>query len=184
MQLSIPLVSTPEQDLTLLDSFGEPMPQLSTYEYLEAQVYDYTSSTVKEAGYKMQHFAAHEFRNWWEFMDVDVLTKLDMFREKWGKPIKISSANFSLGRHGGSNDASYHNVDKYGQVRAVDIFPEGLTQANAAYAVQLAEECGFGGIGVYTDTYPSMMMHVDNRSGRGRWARVNKQYVGIEHAYK
>lgn len=130
----------------------------------------------------LQYFGASEFREWWLYMDIDLLQKLDAFRREWGRPITISTHPDALGRHLG-DARSYHNVDRYGAVRAVDLFPQGLTPENAAYAVQLAERVGLGGIGLYTDTRPSMMMHVDNRSDPGRWARVAGDYLGIDQAY-
>lgn len=115
-------------------------------------------------------------------MDADLLQKLDAFRAGWGHPVQVSPASGALGRHAG-NSGSYHNVDKWGAVRAVDVFPDGLTADNAAAAVELAESVGLGGIGVYTDTRPSMMMHLDNRTTAGRWSRVNGEYLAIEAAY-
>lgn len=165
-----------------LDSYGEPEPDIALYNGLLDQVHDFMPYTTLEINHNMQHFESHEFREWWEFMDVDLLIKLDLFRERWNNIVDISPAHGSLGRNDGDSK-SYHNVDKYGQVRAVDIFPRGLTRQNAALAVEIAESCGFGGIGVYTDTKPSMMLHLDNRSGRGRWARIKKEYVAIELAY-
>jgi hypothetical protein len=175
------LVINDTQFFPVLDSFGEPEPSSSLLNFYDYTVYDYMNENVKESGHQMQHFSPAEFREWWEFMDVDLLTKLDLFRERWGKPIMISPVDGALGREAGES-LSYHNITRYGQVRAVDIFPSGLTPDNAALAVSIAESVGFGGIGLYTDTKPSMMMHLDNRSGSARWARVNKKYVGINNA--
>jgi hypothetical protein len=175
------LVINDTQFFPTLDSFGEPEPSGSLLNFYDYSVYEYMNTNVQESGHQMQHFSPSEFREWWEFMDVDLLIKLDLFREMWGKPIMISPVDGSLGREAGES-LSYHNVTRYGQVRAVDIFPSGLTTNNAGLAVSMAEKVGFGGIGLYTDTKPSMMMHLDNRSGSARWARVNKKYVGIDNA--
>ncbi len=160
----------------------EPEPDFSLIDWGESV----TGLTDTPAD-KMPHlvfFEPSEFREWWLYMDTDLLQKLDTFRSLWGRPVAISSHPDALGRHmGAGGSKSYHNIDRYGAVRAVDIFPQGLNPGNAAQAVQLAEQAGFGGIGLYTDTQPSMMMHLDNRATPGRWARVAGNYLGIEQAY-
>lgn len=159
----------PEPDFNLID-WGETMTGMT--------------DTPADSMPTLEFFEPSEFREWWYSMDTDLLIKLDAFRRAWGQPIAISSHPHALGRNmGAGGSRSYHNIDRYGAVRAVDIFPQGLNQQNAAYAVQLAEQAGFGGIGLYTDTQPSIMMHLDNRATPGRWARVAGDYLGIESAY-
>lgn len=70
----------------------------------------------------------------------------------------------------------------WGEVRAVDIFPkvggryiETTEELERAY--EIAKAVGFSGIGVYTDTQPGHMLHVDVRSSRGTiWSRIAGSY--------
>jgi hypothetical protein len=133
---------------------------------------------------KLRYFSAAEFGIWWPLMADDLLIKLDAFRELWGAPVRISPAAGGIGRHLGINDTSQHNVDRWGEVRAIDVFPDGMNnRASRERAYQLARQCGFTGIGLYTDTMPQNLLHVDVRKETGgrvaTWARVAGQYVGI-----
>lgn len=131
-------------------------------------------------------WSAYEFGPWWNYMDIDWLLKADMFREKWGKPCKISPHPDALGRHLGPKNTSQHNIDKWQKVKAGDIFPEGMdTKQDMARAYQIAVEVGFTGVGLYTDTKPSNMIHLDVRNDRfagnpAKWARVDGKYVDIK----
>lgn len=173
-------------DPVLLDTYGEPEPELSWFDlgtYYETfkDISGMTTTAYQDAP-ELRYFSAAEFGDWWGRMDVDLLRKLDKFRALWGQPVQVSQVPGALGRYAGASN-SYHNIERWDAVRAVDIFPQGLTSDNAEKAVQLAEEAGLGGIGVYTDTQPSMMMHVDNRETAGRWSRIDGEYRGISDAY-
>jgi hypothetical protein len=140
----------------------------------------------------LTYFKASEFGIWWPLMNADLLLKLDAFRERWGAPVVISSAQGALGRHAGGDNSSQHNVDKWGEVKAVDVFPmvsdgEGgyrymstASERQRAYDVALA--VGFNGIGLYTDTKPGDMLHVDVRDAAqvALWSRVEGDYFGIQ----
>lgn len=135
----------------------------------------------------LKHFSPWEFRTWFADMSPELLKKLDTFRELWGQPVVISSHADGLGRKLGPADTSQHNVNKWGEVRAVDVFPEGLNVQTKAFAIQCARQAGFTGYGIYSDTQPGWMMHLDVRADRSpvnpaTWARVNGNYVGIEVA--
>ena len=137
----------------------------------------------------LTYFSASEFGIWWPLMNRDLLLKLDRFRELWGAPVVISKAAGSIGRHGDGN--SQHNVDRWGEVRAVDVFPmvpDGAggfrymsTSADRQRAYEVAIQAGFTGIGLYTDTQPGNLLHVDNRPGDrvAQWSRVDGRYLGI-----
>lgn len=139
---------------------------------------------------KLQHFAAGEFGLWYPLMNQELLLKLDAFREAWGAPVEISKAAGSLGRHGG-DAGSQHNVDRWGKVNAVDTFPkvpdgvggyryiETAQERNRAY--QIALSVGFTGIGIYTDTTPGNLLHVDVRQAErvATWSRVAGEYKGL-----
>ncbi len=139
----------------------------------------------------LKHFTPDEFGPWWPQMNQELLKKLDAFRERWGAPVVISPAEGSLGRHGGEFGTSQHNVDAWGEVRAVDVFPmvpagrsgyRYMTNAeDRQRAMEVARAVGFTGIGLYTDTSPGNMLHVDVRptADVATWSRVNGQYLGI-----
>ena len=128
----------------------------------------------------LRYFKASEFGVFYPLMSKDLLLKLDEFRHRWGAPVVVSPAAGGIGRHGGGD--SQHNVDKWGEVRAVDVFPKGMdSAADMQRAYLIAREIGFTGIGLYTDTKPSNMMHLDVRAGThvATWSRVAGKYLGI-----
>lgn len=137
-----------------------------------------------EYGGNMKHFKPKEFGFWWPLMSKKLLVKLDAFREAWGAPVIISSHPEALGREDPESN-SQHNVLKWGEVRAVDIFPQGMdSQADRQRAYDIAKDVGFTGIGLYTDTQPQNMLHLDVRDNKqegmpATWARVDGVYVGI-----
>jgi len=139
----------------------------------------------------LQHFSPSEFRQWWPHMSADLLRKLDRFRAEWGAPVRISPVEGGIGRHLGPDDTSQHNLDRWGEVRAVDVFPmvpDGAggygyihTRADRERAYQVARAVGFTGVGLYTDTTPGDMLHVDVRPAQtlATWSRINGQYKGV-----
>lgn len=138
---------------------------------------------------KLDHFDPEEFGEWWPLMCEDWLLKLDRFRDRWGAPVLVSKAIGALGRHAG-DALTMHNVDRWYVVRAGDIFPKVpdgsggfrfmCSEGERRRAYIIAKEVGFTGIGIYTDTNPGNMLHVDNRAGRlATWSRVKGEYLGI-----
>ena len=137
----------------------------------------------------LKHFKPEEFGAWYPFMNNELLRKLDLFRELLGSPVHVSPVDGALGRHGGDDDHSQHNVDLWGDVRAIDVFPtlngEYIqTEAERTHVYNIARQAGFTGIGLYTDTVPGNMLHVDVRDDRSEsapalWARVAGEYTGI-----
>lgn len=132
----------------------------------------------------LKYFKPKEFGIWYPLMSAELLKKLDKFRERWGRPVMVSPVEGGIGRHGGDS-ATQHNVDRWGEVRAIDVFPEGMTSATERQrAYDIAKEVGFTGIGIYTDTVPSNLLHVDVRADRvagdpAKWSRVNGKYGAI-----
>lgn len=132
----------------------------------------------------LEYFSADEFGAWWPFMSADLLQKLDEFRRRWGAPVTVSGAHGALGRTGDGH--SQHNVDRWGEVRAIDVFPKGMDSlADRTRAFDIAKSIGFTGIGIYTDTKPSNMLHLDVREDRNagdpaKWSRVGGRYLGID----
>lgn len=148
----------------------------------------------------MNHFTRDEFvtydsdgnKTWWyEFYNQVVLEWLDDFREEWGRPVYLSPAEGAQGRYSGFHASSRHNIDHWGEIFAVDCFPEGMTtQAEVKRAVKIAEKVGFNGVGIYADTsfksQPHPMIHLDRRASYARWGRVKepkgRRYTPIDTA--
>ena len=118
-------------------------------------------------------------------MSPHLLNVLDNFREDWGDRVFISTHPQALGRRLGPNSHSQHNVDLWGQVRAADLFPDGMnTPDDFARAYECAKSAGASGVGIYTDT-TSPMIHLDVRQSTtpdnpAKWSRVRGEYLGIE----
>lgn len=128
----------------------------------------------------LDHFGRHEFGEWADQMSEAQLRCLDRFRALWGAKVKVSRADGAVGRHAG-NSTSKHNVDRWGEVRATDVFPEGMrTRADAERAIRCAEQAGFTGIGVYPDWDPAPGLHLDTRDGDrvARWGFVDTDQGG------
>lgn len=132
----------------------------------------------------LEFFEPWEFREWWGRMSPKTLLVLDRYRREWGAPVMVSPHKDALGRFLGDSD-SQHNFEKLGEVRAVDTFPEGMrTPVDFARAYRCAIRAGASGIGIYTDTRPAPMIHLDTRPHRtpqdpATWSRINGKYLGI-----
>ncbi|WP_341937205.1 hypothetical protein [Marinimicrobium sp. C2-29] len=141
----------------------------------------------------LTYFTPEEFGDWYDQLNPELLQKLDAFRAAWGAPVVVSDANGAIGRTG-QGDHSQHNVEVWGEVRAIDVFPKveiepGVygwmqTGEERARAYRLAKEIGFTGIGLYTDTAPGNMLHLDVRRDRlsgnpAKWSRISGEYMGI-----
>ena len=112
----------------------------------------------------LYHFDRSEFRQWWHVMDPRLLVVLDICRAAWGAPFRISPVNGALGRRLGKDSTSQHNIERWGEVRAADVFPEGLdNQLDAARMLGIARRSGVTGIGIYPNWRPSCGIHFDVR---------------------
>ncbi|WP_444884863.1 hypothetical protein [Microbulbifer sp. PSTR4-B] len=141
---------------------------------------------------KLNHFSRDEFGIWYPLMSADLLQRLDRFRTEWGGRVIVSKAEGGIGREDDSN--SQHNVTRWGEVLAIDVFPQVQdVQGNWHYlnspeqlerAYQVARSVGFTGIGLYTDTQPGHMVHLDVRPGDhiATWSRIAGEYRGISEA--
>lgn len=137
----------------------------------------------------LKYFKPTEFGLWYPLMSNELLQKLDAFRAAWGYPVVVSSAHGAIGREG-DGDSSQHNVTRWGEVRAIDVFPKTASggyitgPADRARAYEIAKQVGFTGIGLYTDTSPGNMLHVDVRKDKSpgapaTWSRVGGEYRSI-----
>lgn len=142
-----------------------------------------------ESSMNLTYFSESEFGGWFENVNPDALKKLDQFRHEWGFPVEVSPHEDAVGRHGGDS-TSQHNIDRFGMVNAIDVFPKNSvggyinSQAERKRAFEIAKNVGFTGIGVYTDTSPGNMLHVDVRSDRSvgdpaTWSRINGEFDSI-----
>jgi hypothetical protein len=112
----------------------------------------------------MKWFKPHEFdrtsvggQDWWPHMNPILLERLDNLRTELGSPIAISPHREALGRRMGAS-FSDHNFERWGDVRAADIFPTiEQTSAAAQEFVELIRRCKFSAIGCYP--------HWKNRQG-------------------
>ena len=115
----------------------------------------------------LRYFTESEFRDSWDVMSLRLLFLLDSLRHQWGGSISISPVPGALGRHNGPDDTSQHNFDRWGEVRAADVFLAGMDCRNSANrALGLAMRTGFTGCGIYPDWQPSLGMHLDVRASQ------------------
>lgn len=138
----------------------------------------------------LYYFDPHEFVrggiSWMPQMDPRLLVLLDLLRDKWGKPIRISLSSGAVGRR--DKSASWHNVARHGRCCAVDIVPEIETTAEAHAFFTLAKDLGFTGIGVYRDWESTRFgFHLDTRTDKwpgypATWGRVDGDYVSLDEA--
>lgn len=144
------------------------------------------ATTVRTARY----FKPDEFQGFYDQLDPVLLDTLDRFRHLHGDQVVISPAEGAVGRYDDSD--SQHNINRWGEVRAVDVFPlrngRGLNQAEMQEAYLVARDAGFTGIGVYLDTKPYPMMHLDVRHDRqvgspATWSRIAGTFGGIREAF-
>ena len=137
-----------------------------------------------------QHFSSEEFREWSDDMSPRLVTMLDVLRFRLGRPIAISASEYALGRNLGRNELSEHNVDEWGEVLAVDCFIGGVYNRIQAEAVaHEAEQIGFTGIGVYSDTrnnqgQEQVMFHLGVRPNElmgspATWGRISGKYTSL-----
>ncbi len=73
----------------------------------------------------LRYFHEDEFREWKGRMIVRLLVLEDTLRHQWGDKITVSPVEGALGRHKGPHAMTQHNVDMWGEVRAMDQFLKG-----------------------------------------------------------
>lgn len=158
------------------------------------------NQTVDSLPMNLKHFSTSEFKGQASYLSIELLLKLDTIRDVSGYNIMISPAPGGIIRHQGKAATSQHNIDKWGEGRAIDIMPyvkkfgkkRALTLVEAQDFVTLAKKLGFRGIGVYPTWKPFPGFHLDVRlvSEFGiihTWSRipVNERpiYLGIDVAW-
>lgn len=143
-------------------------------------------------GIELQYFKQEEFKGWWDQMSPALLRNLDQLRDNWGRPIIISPAKGAIGRT--DTSTGQHNFYKWGEVRAVDVLPIGIThQSDVAKFRSLAEDACFTGIGFYPHWKPRPGFHLDVRvpveeKYVAQWGGIRteggQQYVSFERAVR
>lgn len=137
----------------------------------------------------MKNFQPSEFRGWHRLMDPKLLLVLDRFRDEWGKPVAVSPAEGAIGRRLNPPNISYHNISKWGLVKAIDVMPDGLRSGSDFRKVfEAAKKAGATGIGLYPDWKPKPGIHLDVRDGAlAKWSAFNvsgkQTYFAIEKAF-
>ena len=140
---------------------------------------------------RLHYFDKAEFHGWYDKVSPELLVKLDILRHQWGRPIHVSRAPGAVGRD--DNSQSQHNYGAHGEVRAVDVFPEGVTsEDDAERFVLAATDAGMTGIGVYPHWNPCIGFHLDVRPDKeigypATWGAVNtevgrQRYVAMSEA--
>ena len=136
----------------------------------------------------MKYFKEHEFSGWYDQLNPALMVNLDELRHRWGMPIAISPVRGAVGRHKGEDNTSQHNVDKWGEVRAVDTLPHGIkTQEDANRFYRLSRDCGFSGVGFYPQWKPRPGFHLDVRVNSNllcvaTWGQLNSEWISIQAA--
>jgi len=134
----------------------------------------------------LRYFPKEEYREWADDMSPLLVFLVDRFREEWGDIVEVSPHPDALGRNLTLDNLSQHNFRLYGVVNAGDYFPKGMnTPEDRARAFKIAKKLGFTGIGIYADTTPSNMIHLDVRNTRivgnpATWSRIDGEYKPIE----
>jgi hypothetical protein len=111
------------------------------------------TSTTERSSY----FAPWEFdltgaggEDWYSRMSPMVLDLLEQLRERHGAKIEISPHPRALGRYLGESSQSDHNVDRWKEVRAADVFPDMPQTPKATREfLELCREAGVSAVGVY-----------------------------------
>ncbi len=113
----------------------------------------------------LRYFDPDEFRDWFPSMSPRLLMLQDSLRHQLGRKIKVSPHPLALGRNNGEDDPSQHNIDRWGEVRANDVFVDDVTCRNTVNRViGVAIRTGFTGIGFYPDWDPQPGFHFDVRT--------------------
>ena len=133
--------------------------------------------------------------NWLDKCSPNLIVRLDVLRHLWRAPIHISPVEGAIGRY--CNGESQHCFLKWGEVRAVDIFPDDLqNRYDADRFIIEARDIGFTGIGLYANwlfnNAPRIGFHLDVREGRNpgdpaTWGGVHNElgqqvYVSLNDA--
>ena len=132
-------------------------------------------------------FDGPRYVNWFDRMNQRLLFSIDLLRHRWSDykrqstAIRISPAHGAIGRHAGQSETlSDHDVDRWGEVRGIDVMPDGLDSLDDVDAFRrLAIHAGITAIGFYPHWQPAPGFHLGVRDGRwlgdpATWGAVNR----------
>lgn len=143
-------------------------------------VYSYSLKTdrfkVLGKNFQVGEFACHDGSDK-VLIDSALIDILQKIRDKFGKPITVSSAyrTITYNRSIGSGDYSMHTKGQ-----ACDIYIEGVAPLEIA---KFAEGIGVKGIGYYPPGDGSFV-HVDTRTTKYFWIKKNGREIGVAtHGY-
>lgn len=128
----------------------------------------------------MKYFVKSEFYGNYENIDPRLLVALDIYRELLQKPVYISPTEGAIVRQDNSN--SQHNILRYKQSRAIDIFPAGEPWDSFICALQIPEIKGIGLYPYWSYQTFKFGMHLDVRESRNKiiwWQNELKEYNTI-----
>ncbi len=139
----------------------------------------------------LENFQPAEFNrhgDWFPRCATGLLHRMDVLRFQLGSPVYISPVDGAVGRRNGQSDKSQHNINYYGEVRAVDFFAPGV---DPQVVVDVMRELGFTGIGVYADgewkgekatRYHGDVRHDHKMGSPAEWGQVKGRTVSIDDA--
>lgn len=112
-------------------------------------------------------------------IDMRLINALEELRTKLKKPLKILSG-YRCAKHNaevGGAQASEHTTGLAADVA----LPKGVSLKDFYSAADGIAAFSNGGIGAYPS---ERFLHLDVRSKRARWSRIDGKYVAIEQAFK
>lgn len=129
----------------------------------------------------MRRLNKEDFHGFYCDMSPKLLYFLILLSDELGVDLKFSNIPAGVGRRLGGGNTSQHNLDKWGEVRAIDGYiPEGVSYQEF---YETAKKVGFTGIGLYTGWSGGRGFHVDVRGDRteGRpatWGAIYNRKTG------
>ena len=111
--------------------------------------------------------------NWFDHMNPRLLVILDILRYQWAlhkrreARILISPHPKAIGRQMGKGKLSDHNIDHWGEVNGIDVFPEFLSGVKDAKAFRdIAILATVTAVGFYPHWKPQAGFHIACRPDR------------------
>ena len=128
---------------------------------------------------KTKHFKESEWPDGaLEHMDQRVFDVLFELRSKLNCPMFPSPVFAGHVRHESSN-SRHSTKEKTRLSDATDFFVEEVGMLQHVLVVARSIE-KIGGIGIYFDTKPSVMFHIDTREDKLDWVRSNGKYIYLQ----
>ncbi len=97
------------------------------------------------------------------YIDEQLVNFLQMIRDHFGKPVKITSG-YRCPKHNKSVNGA--TASRHAKGQAADIVVEGVAPAEVA---KYAESIGIKGIGLYETAKDGFFVHIDTRTNKSFW---------------